>query len=97
MEDRRRRVVEGLVEALGSEGRIRTLVTLAEDPDQLFTAYAVAKRTGLRRQDAEKILKKLCEMGWVKQYTYAVKKYQINTEREEVRRLTEFLKAIEAI
>ncbi|NHV97262.1 MAG: hypothetical protein HA494_05685 [Thaumarchaeota archaeon] len=97
MEDKRRRVEEELVEALGSEGKIRTIITLAEKPNQLLTAYAVAKRTGLRRQDADKILKKLLQLGWVKQHTYGVKKYQINIDKDEVKKLTEFLRAIEAI
>ncbi len=97
MEDRRRQVEGELIEALGSEGKIRILRMLAEKPNDLLTAYSIVKATGLRRQDTNKHLKKLCEIGWLKQHRYGVAKYQINVEKDAVKRLIEFFTAIEAI
>ncbi|MEM1995351.1 MAG: hypothetical protein QXW32_07785 [Nitrososphaerales archaeon] len=97
MEDKRRQIEEELIETLASEGKIRILRMLAENPTRFYTAYAVRKRTGLRRQDANKILNKLVELGWIKQHAYGVKKYQINLDKKEVKHLVEFFKAVEAI
>lgn len=97
MEDRRRRVEEELIEALGSGGRIKVIRLLAERPSASYTIYSIRKFTGLRRQDANKILKKLCDIGWVKQHHYGVRKFQINAEKKEVAHLIEFLKSIEAV
>ena len=97
MEDRRKQVEVQLIEALGSEGKIRILRKLAEDPDGLFTAYVLAKATGLRRQDAHKILGKLCQIGLVKPVAYGVTKYQINVESDIAKRLIDFFKSVEAV
>jgi hypothetical protein len=97
MEDRRKQVEEELTEALGSEGKIRILRRLAENPTAIFTKYALVKATGLRDQDARRILEKLCQIDWVKLITNGVVKYQINTENQMVKQLIDFLKAVEAI
>lgn len=90
-------IQEEVIEALGSEGKIKILLTLAQKPLELHTTYTILKHTGLRRQDANRILKKLCAIRWVKQHQYGVKKYQLNIEKEEVRLLINYLKSIEAI
>jgi hypothetical protein len=43
------------------------------------------------------MIKRLCELGWVKQQTYGIRKYQLNVEKEEVKHLLTFLKSTEAI
>jgi len=93
----RKAVREELVEALGSEGKLRVLLALSEQPNTLFTTYSIVKATGLRRQDAKKVIERLCELGWVKQLTHGLKKYQINLEKEEVKHLLNFLRSVEAI
>jgi len=93
----RRAVKEELLEALGSESKLRILLALSEHPYTLFTTYSIMKATGLRRQDANKMIKRLCELGWVKQQTYGIRKYQLNVEKEEVKHLLTFLKSTEAI
>jgi len=93
----RKAVREELVEALGSEGKLRVLLALSEQPNNLFTTYSIVKATGLRRQDARKVIERLCELGWVKQQTYGLKKYQINLEKEEVKHLLNFLRSVEAV
>jgi len=93
----RRAVREELVEALGGEGKLKVLLALSEQPNTLFTTYSIVKATGLRRQDVKKVIESLCELGWVKQRTYGLKKYQINLEKEEVKHLLNFLRSVEAI
>jgi len=93
----KRAVREELLEALGSEGKLKVLLALSEQPNSLFTTYSIVKATGLRRSDAKKVVEKLCELGWVKQQTYGLKKYRINLEKEEVKHLISFLRAVEAI
>ena len=93
----RRAVREELIEALGGEGKLKVLLALSEQPNTLFTTYSIVKATGLRRQDAKKVIERLCELGWVKQRTYGLKKYQINLEKEEVKYLLNFLRSVEAI
>ena len=97
MENKRRLVEKELSEALGSEGKIKILRLLAEKPNNLFTMYSILKSTGLRRQDTNKHIQRLCDIEWVKQQTYGVKKYQLNLEKKEVRNLIDFLRAVEAI
>lgn len=74
VEDRRKQAERELVEVLGSEGRLKLLITLARRPNDLFTIYSLVKATGLRRQDVRKYVEKLHELGWVKLHSYEVKK-----------------------
>lgn len=97
MEEKKKQVETQLIEALGTEGKIRILRRLSENPTGLFTAYVLAKVTGLRRQDTHKILEKLCQMGLVKSVAYGVTKYQINVENDLAKRLIDFFKSVEAV
>lgn len=79
---------------LGSVGKIRILRTMLNKPNQVFTKYGLEKATGLKPVDVRNNLKTLITIGWVKEYHYEPKTYQINIENNIVQRLSEFFRGI---
>ena len=77
--------------ALGSVGKLKILRFLTENPDNGFTRYML-RRTGLKPKDITNDLKTLVALGWVKEYKYGRKTYQINLENAIVKQFLEFLK-----
>lgn len=81
--------------ALGTVGRLRILKELASRPNQPITKYQLEKLTGLKPVDVRKDLEALIQIGWVKEHPYRPKKYEINTENQKAKHLTEFFQKME--
>ncbi len=85
---------EELELGLGGGKKFRVLVHLIMNPEKAFTKYALAKATGLRTPSIERRLKTLVDLGWVKEFKFKPKTYQINLENETVKALLEFFREL---
>ncbi len=75
----------------GGGTKFRVLIHLILNPDQAFTKYTLTKGTGLRMTSVNDYLKTLREIGWVIEYDFAPKTYQINLNNEIVKQIKTFL------
>ena len=92
--NRKRNLWRELEEGFGGETRFRILLYLALHPDDTYTKYGLVKATGVRTTSVGEHLKTLVEMGWIKEYPFTPKTYQINVEHEIVKHFLEFLEKI---
>ena len=83
-----------LEEGFGGGSKFRILLHLALHPEKAHTKYALVKATGVRTTAVGEYLRILVEMGWVKEYSFTPKTYQINTDHEIIKHFLEFLKKI---
>ena len=83
-----------LEEGFGGGSRFRVLLHLALHPEEAYTKYALVKATGVRTPAVGEHLKTLVEMGWVKEYPFTPKTYQINMDHEIVKYFLEFVEKI---
>jgi DNA-binding IclR family transcriptional regulator len=83
-----------LEEAFGGGTKFRVLLHLALHPESAYTKYALVKATGLRTPSVSEHLSVLVKMGWVKEYPFSPKTYQINSENEIIKSFLEFLAKI---
>jgi len=97
MMNKRRELWRELEEAFGGGSRFRILLHLALHPEEAYTKYALVKATGVRTPSVEGQLKTLVEMGWVKEYPFTPRTYQINMEHETVKCFVEFLEKIRSL
>jgi len=97
MINKKRNLWKKLEDGFGGGSKFRILLHLALHPEEAYTKYALVKATGLRTPSVGEQLKTLVEMGWVKEYPFMPKTYQINTNNEIVECFLEFLRKIKHI
>ncbi len=98
MKSKEHDIWETLEKGFGGGSKFRILAHLILHPDEAFTRYALVKATGLRTPTVEEHLKVLVELGWIKQYPFTPRTYQINLENEvakEVSKMFQRLKYLE--
>ncbi|MEK0324889.1 MAG: hypothetical protein QQN63_04215 [Nitrosopumilus sp.] len=84
-------------EAIGSKGRLRIIGTLASSPMDVYSRYALGRKTGIRHAYLKSDLEKLMRLGWVEELNSLTKKYRLNTKHPQVEHLLEFLKKVHYI
>jgi len=89
-----RTVWEELESGLGGGSKFRVLLHLALNPKETFTRYALVRATGLRTPSVESQLEVLLELGWIKDYAFTPRTYQINLENELVKNVLELFQHI---
>jgi len=94
MKGKPRTVWEELELALGGGGKFRVLLHLILNPKEAFTKYALVKATGLRTPSVESQLQALLKLGWIKEYNFTPKTYQINLENEVATHISEAFQKI---
>jgi len=97
MKAKEQRIWGELERGLGGGSKFRVFLHLALYPKEAFTKYALVKATGLRTPSVEVQLEVLLELGWVKEYSFTPKTYQIDLENEIVKSLLEFIKGLRYI
>jgi len=91
---RKRDLWRELEEGFGGGTKFRILLHLALHPDETYTKYGLVKATGVRTTSVGEQLKTLVKMGWIKEYPFTPKTYQINMDHEIVKYFLEFLRKI---
>ncbi|MBS7615028.1 hypothetical protein KEJ18_04780 [Candidatus Bathyarchaeota archaeon] len=94
MKDPQRTIWEELEKGFGSGTKFRILLQMALNPNETFTKYALVKATGIRTPSVESQLKVLVKIGWIKEYSFTPKTYQINLENEVVKQIVELFQKI---
>ena len=97
MINKKRNLRRELEEGFGGGSKFRILLHLALHPEETYTKYALVKATGVRTTSVGEQLKILVEMGWVKEYPFTPKTYQINMDHEIVKSFLEFLGKIRCL
>ena len=82
---------------LGGGSKFRVVRELLSKQNEAFTKYALVKATGLRTPSVESQLKTLLKLGWVKEYAFTPKTYQVNLENEVVLQLLEVFQRIKRV
>ena len=82
---------------LGGGSKFRVVRELLSKQNEAFTKYALVKATGLRTPSVESQLKTLLKLGWVKEYAFTPKTYQVNLENEVVLQLLEVFQRIRRV
>jgi hypothetical protein len=88
MRDKQRTIWDELEQGFGGGSKFRVLLQLLLNPTEAFTKYALVKTTGLRTPSVDSQLKVLIKLGWVKEYAFTPKTYQINLENEVVSQIS---------
>jgi hypothetical protein len=88
MKNRQRTIWDELEQGFGGGSKFRILLQLLLNPTEAFTKYALVKATGLRTPSVGGQLKVLIKLGWVREYTFTPKTYQINLENEVVSQIS---------
>ena len=94
MINNKRNICGDLEDGFGGGSRFRILLHLALHPEKAYTKYALVKATGLRTPSVAEQLRILVDMGWVKEYPFTPRTYQINADHEIVKCFLEFLEKI---
>jgi len=94
MMDKKKKLWRELEEGFGGGSKFRILLHLVLHPNDSHTRYALVKATGLRTPSVEEHLRILVKIGWVKEYPFEPKTYQINMDHEIVKSFVEFLEKI---
>ncbi len=94
MINKKRNIWDDLEDGFGGGSKFRILLHLALHPEEAYTKYALVKATGVRTPSVGEQLRILVEMGWVKEYPFTPRTYQINTDHEIVKCFLEFLEKI---
>jgi len=97
MKDTQRSIWEKLEKGFGGGSKFRILLQMALNPNEAFTKYALVKATGIRTPSVESQLRVLIKIGWIKEYGYTPKTYQINLENEVVKQITELFQKIKLV
>ncbi len=84
-------------EAIGSKGRLRIIGTFASSPMEVYSRYALGRKTGIRHSYIKSDLEKLVRLGWVEELNTLTKKYRLNTKNPQVGLIIEFLKKVDYI
>ena len=94
MKNKQLTIWDELEQGFGGGSKFRILLQLLLNPNETFTKYALVKATGMRTPSVESQLRVLLKLGWVKEYTFTPKTYQINLENEVVRQISEAFEKI---
>ena len=97
MKNKQRTIWDELEQGFGGGSKFRVLLHLLLNPNETFTKYALVKATGMRTPSVESQLKVLLKLGWVKEYTFTPKTYQINLENKVVYQISEVFEKIKYI
>lgn len=81
----------------GGCSKFRVFLQFIINPKETFTRYALVKATGLRTPSVSKQLNILIDLGWIKEYHFTPKTYQINLKNKVVNNLLEFVNNIRYI
>ncbi len=81
----------------GGGSKFRVLLQMLLNPNETFTKYALVKGTGMRTPSVESQLKVLLKLGWVKEYAFTPKTYQINLENKVVQQISEVFEKMKYI
>ncbi|MAH21222.1 MAG: hypothetical protein CMO12_00215 [Thaumarchaeota archaeon] len=79
---------------LGSKGRLKILRAMTRNPHDSFTRYQLQQSTRLNATGVKADLNTLIRVGWVKEYPFEPRKYQIELENPIVSQIVEFFKHI---
>ncbi|MEM2922621.1 MAG: helix-turn-helix domain-containing protein [Candidatus Bathyarchaeia archaeon] len=90
MKAKERSIWEVLEAGFGGGTKFRVLTHLVLNSEEALTKYALAKATGLKTSSVENHLRTLLELGWIKEYPFTPKTYQINLENEVVLHIADF-------
>ena len=82
---------------LGTGSKFRVATQLILNSRQAFTKYALVKATGLRTPSVKSQLKTLLQLGWIKEYPFTPKTYQINLENKVVKQLQDFFLKLKCV
>jgi len=93
--DKREDLWRDLEEGFGGGSKFRILLQLALHPEEAYTKYALVKATGLRTPSVAGHLRILVEKGWVKEYPFSPRTYQINRDNRIIKHFIEFLEKIQ--
>jgi len=94
---KRRNIWRELEVGFGGGSKFRILLHLALHPKEAHTKYSLVKATGLRTPTVGEHLKTLVELGWVKEYPFTPRTYQINMDHAVVRYFIDFLEKIKNV
>jgi hypothetical protein len=97
MRSKQRTIWDELEQGFGGGSKFRILLELLLNQDEAFTKYALVKATGLRTPSVESQLKVLLNIGWIREYAFTPKTYQINLENEVVSQISEIFQKIRHI
>jgi len=85
-----REIREVLEKGIGSKGKLRILITLAENPG--LSKYMLERITGIRSKTLNSNLYTLIELNWVREETNHVKRYYLNLENDIAALLLKFFR-----
>jgi hypothetical protein len=88
MRNKQRTIWDELEQGFGGGSKFRVFLQLLLNPTEAFTKYALVKATGLRTPSVDDQLKVLIKLGWVKEYAFTPKTYQINLDNEVVSQIS---------
>ncbi|MCD6089777.1 helix-turn-helix domain-containing protein [Candidatus Bathyarchaeota archaeon] len=94
---KRRNIWRELEVGFGGGSKFRILLHLALHPREAHTKYSLVRATGLRTPTVGEYLKTLVELGWVKEYPFTPRTYQINADHAIIRCFIDFLEKIKNI
>lgn len=81
----------------GGGSKFRVLLQMVLNPNETFTKYALVKGTGMRTPSVESQLKVLLKLGWIKEYAFTPRTYQINLENKVVQQISELFEKMKYI
>jgi hypothetical protein len=97
MKNKQLTIWDELEMGFGGGSKFRVFLQLLLNPNETFTKYALVKATGLRTPSVESHLKVLLKIGWVKEYAFTPKTYQVNLENEVVLQISKTFEKIKYI
>jgi DNA-binding transcriptional ArsR family regulator len=87
-----REIRKKIEKGLGSKGRLRILRELAKR--STMTKYALERKTGLSSICVRADLRSLVEIGWVREFPYRIRKYQINMDDKIVKETIDYFRRV---
>ena len=81
----------------GGGSKFRILLQMLLNPNETFTKYALVRATGMQTPSVESQLKVLLKIGWIKEYAFTPKTYQINLANDVVKEISEVFQKIRVI
>lgn len=89
-----REIRKKIEKGLGSKGRLRILRELAKRSTCYLTKYALERKTGLNPINVRADLRSLVEIGWVKEFPYRIRKYQLNMDDQIVKETVDYFRRV---
>ncbi|RLI13033.1 hypothetical protein DRO35_01425 [Candidatus Bathyarchaeota archaeon] len=94
---KRRNIWRELEVGFGGGSKFRILLHLALHHKEAHTKYSLVRATGLRTPTVGEYLRTLVKLGWVKEYPFTPRTYQINIDHIVVKCFIDFLEKIKNI